>query len=93
MASWYSNLLTKTSSQISSLRSTLLSGESDGDTEDDTHVCRVLRGYYAEKGRPFPAWLPPIPKPPPRLPSLCWSIMASGSGTADWGPSRSPRGG
>ncbi|KAH6893182.1 Sec1-binding region of Mso1-domain-containing protein [Thelonectria olida] len=62
MSSWYSNLLTKTSSQISSLRSTLLSGEADGDTEDDTHVCRVLRGYYAEKGRPFPAWLPPDPK-------------------------------
>ncbi|KAI5461526.1 Sec1-binding region of Mso1-domain-containing protein [Mariannaea sp. PMI_226] len=62
MSSWYSNLLTKTSSQISNLRSTLLSGEADGDTEDDTHVCRVLRGYYAEKGRPLPAWLPPDPK-------------------------------
>jgi hypothetical protein len=64
MASWYSSLVQKTSSQISSLRQNLLSGEQDGDTEDDTHVCRVLRGYYVEKGRPFPSWLPPDPKAP-----------------------------
>jgi hypothetical protein len=25
----------------------------------------VLRAYYTEKGRPFPAWLPPDPKAPP----------------------------
>ncbi|KAK7421334.1 hypothetical protein QQX98_002228 [Neonectria punicea] len=62
MASWYNNLLTKTSSQISSLRSTLLAGDADGDTDDDTHVCRVLRGYYGEKGRPLPSWLPADPK-------------------------------
>ncbi|KAH7152065.1 Sec1-binding region of Mso1-domain-containing protein [Dactylonectria estremocensis] len=62
MASWYNNLLTKTSSQISNLRSTYLAGDADGDTDDDTHVCRVLRGYYGEKGRPFPSWLPPDPK-------------------------------
>ncbi|KAL7795395.1 Sec1-binding region of Mso1 domain-containing protein [Trichoderma ceciliae] len=65
MSSWYSNLVTKTSSQISNLRSTLLSSEADGDTEDDTHVCRVLRNYYTEKGRAFPNWLPPDPKAPP----------------------------
>ncbi|UNI18624.1 hypothetical protein JDV02_004879 [Purpureocillium takamizusanense] len=68
MASWYNNILTKTTSQISSLRSTLLSSDADGDTEDDTHVCRVLRNYYSDKGRPFPPWLPPDPKaaaPPP----------------------------
>ena len=64
MSSWYSNLLTKTSSQISNLRSTLLYSEADGDTDDDTHVCRVLRNYYVEKGRPFPPWLPPDPKVP-----------------------------
>ncbi|KAM0297913.1 hypothetical protein ACHAPM_009194 [Fusarium culmorum] len=68
MASWYSNLVQKTSSQISSLRQNLLSGEQDGDTEDDTHVCRVLRGYYSEKGRPFPSWLPPDPKAPAQQP-------------------------
>ncbi|KAI6785045.1 uncharacterized protein J7T54_008139 [Emericellopsis cladophorae] len=66
MTSWYSNLLTKTSSQISNLRSTLLASEADGDTEDDTHVARVLRNYYTEKGRPFPPWLPPDPKAPPQ---------------------------
>ncbi|CAK7233573.1 hypothetical protein SCUCBS95973_008640 [Sporothrix curviconia] len=65
MASWYSNILTTTTSRISNLRSTLLGGDQDGDTEDDTHVCRVLRAYYTEKGRSFPQWLPPDPKAPP----------------------------
>ncbi|KID61344.1 major facilitator superfamily transporter sugar, partial [Metarhizium hybridum] len=65
MTSWYSNILTRTTSQISSLRSTLLASENDGDTEDDTHVCRVLRNYYGDKGRPLPSWLPPDPKAPP----------------------------
>lgn len=64
MSSWYSNLLTKTSSQISSLQSRLLSSEADGDTEDDTHVCRVLRHHYTEAGRPFPPWLPADPRAP-----------------------------
>ncbi|KAF4984245.1 hypothetical protein FZEAL_533 [Fusarium zealandicum] len=68
MASWYSNLVQKTSSQISSLRQNLLSGDADGDTDDDTHVCRVLRGYYSEKGRPMPAWLPVDPKGPAPTP-------------------------
>lgn len=65
MSSWYSKLLTTTTSQISSLQSRLLQSDNDGDTEDDTHVCRVLRAYYTEKGRPFPGWLPPDPKAPP----------------------------
>ncbi|KAL3957259.1 hypothetical protein ACCO45_007837 [Purpureocillium lilacinum] len=69
MTSWYNNLLTKTTSQISSLRSTLLSSDADGDTEDDTHVCRVLRNYYADKGRPFPPGCLPTQRPPrPRPP-------------------------
>ncbi|CAI4217047.1 unnamed protein product [Parascedosporium putredinis] len=37
MASWYSKLLTTTTSQISNLQSRLLQSENDGDTEDDTH--------------------------------------------------------
>lgn len=78
MTSWYSNLLTKTSSQISSLQSRLLSSESDGDTEDDTHVARVLRNYYSEKGRPFPPWLPPDPKAPTQAPIQ--PLYAQGSG-------------
>ncbi|PHH68162.1 hypothetical protein CDD80_212 [Ophiocordyceps camponoti-rufipedis] len=64
MASWYSSILTKTTSHISSLRATLLSSDADGDDDDDTHVCRVLRNYYADKGRPLPSWLPPDPKAP-----------------------------
>ncbi|KAI1853519.1 hypothetical protein JX266_001503 [Neoarthrinium moseri] len=65
MSAWYSNILTTTTSRINNLQRTFLGGETDGDTEDDTHVCRVLRGYYTEKGRPFPGWLPPDPKAPP----------------------------
>ncbi|KAJ3458183.1 hypothetical protein MRS44_012292 [Fusarium solani] len=80
MASWYSNLVQKTSSQISSLRQNLLSGDADGDTEDDTHVCRVLRGYYAEKGRPLPAWLPPDPKAPQQQPPQPMLVNNPGAG-------------
>ncbi|KAI0124408.1 Sec1-binding region of Mso1-domain-containing protein [Xylariales sp. AK1849] len=65
MSAWYSNILTTTTSRINNLQRTFLGGETDGDTEDDTHVCRVLRGYYTEKGRQFPGWLPPDPKAPP----------------------------
>ncbi|KAL2130200.1 hypothetical protein VTI74DRAFT_6789 [Chaetomium olivicolor] len=69
MASWYSNLLTNASSNISKLQRTYFGGEADGDTDDDTLVCRVLRGYYAEKGQLLPGWLPPDPKaPPPQQP-------------------------
>jgi hypothetical protein len=64
MSTWYSNILTTTTSRISNLQRTLLSSDADGDTEDDTHVCRVLRNYYTEKGRAFPPWLPPDPKAP-----------------------------
>ncbi|EMC96541.1 hypothetical protein BAUCODRAFT_70218 [Baudoinia panamericana UAMH 10762] len=61
MSSYLSNLLTQTTSKYNSLRRTLLSNEEDGDTEDDSHIARVLRAYYTEKGRPFPPWLPPDP--------------------------------
>ncbi|KAK4968678.1 hypothetical protein LTR66_011809 [Elasticomyces elasticus] len=62
MSSYLSNLLTNTTSRYNSLRRTLLSDEADGDTEDDSHISRVLRAYYTEKSRPFPPWLPPDPK-------------------------------
>jgi hypothetical protein len=65
MTSYISSLLTTTTSRVASIRQNLLPSENDGDTEDDTHLCRVLRAYYTEKGRPFPAWLPPDPKAPP----------------------------
>jgi len=63
--SWYSNLLTNASTNITKLQRNYFGGENDGDTEDDTHVCRVLRSYYTEKGQPFPGWLPADPKAPP----------------------------
>ncbi|KAI0389881.1 Sec1-binding region of Mso1-domain-containing protein [Xylariaceae sp. FL0594] len=65
MSGWYNNIVGATTSKISNLQRSYFSGEADGDTEDDTHVCRVLRSYYTEKGRPFPSWLPPDPKGPP----------------------------
>lgn len=69
MSSYLSNLLTTTSTRYASLRNLLPTGEADGDTPDDTHICRVLRAYYTEKGRAFPPWLPPDPKaaPPPQV--------------------------
>jgi hypothetical protein len=65
MSAWYSNIVGATTTKISNLQRSLLNSEADGDTEDDTHVCRVLRTYYTEKGKPFPGWLPPDPKAPP----------------------------
>lgn len=54
-----SSLLGKTSN----LRQYLPASEADGDTTDDTHICRVLRAYYEkEKGVPRPDWLPRDPK-------------------------------
>ncbi|KAH9832719.1 Sec1-binding region of Mso1 [Teratosphaeria destructans] len=61
MSSYLSNILTQTTSKYNSLKRTLLTSEDDGDTEDDSHISRVLRAYYTEKGRQFPPWLPPDP--------------------------------
>lgn len=94
MASWYSNLVTKTTSQISSLKSSLLHSEADGDTEDDTHVARVLRGYYTEKGRAFPPWLPPDPKaPPPSAATPAPALYASQGGRMMGSAGAGPGGG
>ncbi|KAB8416383.1 hypothetical protein FH972_024902 [Carpinus fangiana] len=64
MTTYLSSLLTSSTSKYTSLRRSLLSdsSETDGDTEDDSHIARALRAYYVEKGRPFPQWLPPDPK-------------------------------
>lgn len=70
MASWYSNILTNTTSRITNLQRSVFASEADGDTDDDTHVCRVLRQYYTENGRPLPNWLPPDPKAPPPAPII-----------------------
>lgn len=60
------SLLSTTTSRYTSLRRQLLSSSSEDDSQvedpDSSHVSKVLRAYYTEKGRPFPPWLPPDPK-------------------------------
>jgi hypothetical protein len=89
MSSYLNNLLTTTTSRYNSLRRQLLSDEADGDTEDDSHISRVLRAYYTEKGRPFPQWLPPDPKAPQAAPPQ----MSSGRQYGQMGPPQMGRGG
>jgi hypothetical protein len=62
MSSYLSNILTNTTSKYNTLRRNLLSDEVDGDTEDDSHLCRALRAYYTEQNKAFPPWLPNDPK-------------------------------
>ncbi|THW02327.1 hypothetical protein D6C86_07915 [Aureobasidium pullulans] len=62
MSSYLSNILTNTTSKYNTLRRNLLSDEVDGDTEDDSHLCRALRAYYTEQAKAFPQWLPNDPK-------------------------------
>ena len=61
-----SNLVSSTTSRYTSLRRTLLSSSNEDDSHvddpDASHVSRVLRAYYTEKGRPLPAWLGVDPK-------------------------------
>ncbi|RDL35251.1 uncharacterized protein BP5553_07182 [Venustampulla echinocandica] len=61
MSSYFSSLLTTTTSRVASIRQNLLQNESDGDSEYETHIARVLRNYYTEKGRPFPRELNLLP--------------------------------
>lgn len=82
MSGYLSNLLTNTTSRYNSLRRTLLSDEADGDTEDDSHISRVLRAYYTEKGQAFPPWLPPDPKRsalPASTPSFASGLLSNNS--------------
>lgn len=81
-SSYLSGALTTATNKYTSLRRALLDNEADGDTEDDSHVCRVLRAYYEEKGRQFPEWLPPDPKrpPPPPPAQIVSSNRAGGYG-------------
>ncbi|KAL8710101.1 MAG: hypothetical protein Q9225_007341, partial [Loekoesia sp. 1 TL-2023] len=58
-----SHLVTTTTSRYTSAlrqRITTSTSESDDqyiDNPDASHVSRVLRAYYKEKGQPLPAWL------------------------------------
>lgn len=76
MTSYFSSLTSSSAisnlgTRLNSLRRAIISGEEvdDLDNEDCSHVSNVLRAYYAEKGRPFPPWLPPDPKAPAPPPS------------------------
>lgn len=64
--SYFSNLLSSTTSRYTALRRTLLSSTAEDDSSIDdpesSHVSRVLRAYYTEKNRPFPPWLGPDPR-------------------------------
>ncbi|KAF4556687.1 Hypothetical protein D9617_1g085660 [Elsinoe fawcettii] len=81
MSGYLSNLLTSTTDRYNSLRRNLLTSEGDGDTEDDSHISRVLRAYYLEKTSTLPDWLPPDPKkavaPPPPPQSTLGSSYAN----------------
>lgn len=63
-SSFFASILTSTTSKYNNLRRQLISSEADGDTEDDSHISRVLRAYYIEKEQRLPEWLPPDPKAP-----------------------------
>lgn len=72
MTSYFSSLtsgsaISSLGTRFNSLRRAITSGEEsdDPENEDCSHISNVLRAYYTEKGRPFPAWLPPDPKAPP----------------------------
>ncbi|KAF2427165.1 hypothetical protein EJ08DRAFT_651611 [Tothia fuscella] len=82
-SSFLSGILTTTTSKYNNLRRQLISSEADGDTEDDSHIARVLRAYYTEKARTFPEWLPPDPKAPP--PTQFVSSNAGGYGQTQQG--------
>lgn len=84
MTSYLSNILTTATSKANNLRRALISSEADGDTEDDSHIARVLRAYYTEKGRMFPEWLPPDPKAPPPPPPT-QMISSSGAQMSGYG--------
>ena len=64
----YLSSLTSHYNSIKRLLPTHLSPDADNSINDpaDSHVSRVLRAYYTEKGRPFPSWLGPDPNAPVR---------------------------
>lgn len=103
MSSYFSSItsssaISNLSTRLNTLRRAIISGEEvdDLDNEDSSHVSKVLRAYYAEKGRPFPPWLPPDPKapaPPPSRIVATTQIQPSGYGQSPGAPSSYGRGG
>lgn len=71
MTSYFSSLTSSSAisnlgTRLSSLRRAITLGDEADDPDDEncSHISNVLRAYYTDKGRPFPAWLPPDPKNP-----------------------------
>lgn len=103
MTSYFSSItsssaISNLSTRLNSLRRAIISGEEvdDLDNEDCSHVSKVLRAYYAEKGRPFPPWLPPDPKapaPPPSRIVATTQIQPGGYSQSPGAPSSYGRGG
>ncbi|RDW83861.1 uncharacterized protein DSM5745_04187 [Aspergillus mulundensis] len=68
MSSYFSSITSSSAisnlgTRLNSLRRAITSDEADDpENEDCSHISNVLRAYYTEKGRRFPAWLPPDPK-------------------------------
>ena len=83
--SYFSNLLSSTTSRYTALRRTLLSSTAEDDSSIDdpesSHVSRVLRAYYAEKNRPFPPWLGPDPRSASQGPQPQQSFAGSATGS------------
>ncbi|KAJ5092404.1 hypothetical protein NUU61_007274 [Penicillium alfredii] len=76
MSSYFSSFtsspaISNLGSRLTNLRRAITLGDEgdDPDNEDCSHISNALRAYYTEKGRPFPAWLPPDPKGPAPPPS------------------------
>ncbi|MCJ1384442.1 hypothetical protein MMC17_007558 [Xylographa soralifera] len=90
-----SSYLSSLTSQYTSLKRLLptsLSEDQDRsiNSESDSHVTRVLRAYYTEKGRPFPAWLGPDPNASSRS---TIAALSNAPATTGAGSLRAGRGG
>ncbi|CRG86274.1 hypothetical protein PISL3812_03277 [Talaromyces islandicus] len=100
MSSYFASLTSSTTisglgTRLNSLRRAITSGEEadDPDNEDSSHISNVLRAYYAEKGRPFPQWLPPDPKAPTPQPRMVvtQASLQQGNNPYGQGPGHPPQ--
>ncbi|KAJ5166437.1 uncharacterized protein N7482_005218 [Penicillium canariense] len=82
-------------SRLNSLRRAITLGDEgdDPENEDCSHISNALRAYYTEKGRPFPAWLPPDPKAPVSAAPRAIATASSGQYGQPPAPSAHGRGG
>lgn len=94
MTSYFSSITSSSTisnlgTRLNSLRRAITLGDEadDPDEENCSHISNVLRAYYTEKGRPFPAWLPPDPKNPTPQPAP--RVVATSQIQPSGGPSMS----